>query len=1044
MQSSNECNDASNIIAENVINIAFYIFFYSQISSGEKWQKCDSAIDESVLYRNNNRKKKGPSKSLDCGSVQPTLANHFERRSSHSDNFYKFKTASTIHDSQPQLSSKIGRPSAICPSIQLDATGKLKWARRSDIVCNKVRIAKNANANANCMVTASSATAASVQTINEINTSITKREPVIVAVECNRMSHTDDVIASANASGGNIGIDAERHAATASCDMSVDKNVSAGIIAMPQQHNDNGRNSANLSDCGKQTNNDVVHKTEATRAITNSEVKHSVIATAQSRKLGRNNSASGMRKYSFKTNSANFQRHSKKIVLTTTAGNFGGIGQGQSAAHATGKVASLANRFNQLVVQDKSILSDAKHEKKKIILHRTSGHIYKIREESKKTDSNESLCGAPTRNRKRTTSVKRKGSVKIMRSSSNSNVTNAGSGNNSVRAAIHQFEPKNTVPINKKALSSTPKTMAKVESGTQSAAVSSIVKTNKPAVPAKSAQVLLRTREIVIRNSLRNAKPMREPISAVAASEKGDVTEDESLKPIGEEMAAASADADSSEVNVTPQSMIVNSNGSTDLSRLYAKVRPRSSLLFPAGKKAAIKADVIPDEPDISEAKIVEAINSVNQRIESLSKTKSANCLSTEIDDVGITEPNDQDYQKIKSDMKPNVSFLFRPNPQDQFGSQGNLPRNGTALVEAVNNTCILKAQSMYDIRTKRLDSVTPSEDSAYEVIKPRTNESMNSNSQQNDCNDNIKSAIADSPDASASSCIYESIPEVKSTLEAADTDSVNSYESFENYETVDEDVDGDEHHQPKNSSLAKLLPSANEAESGYEICDPPTPPPPRRKIGDYGSMKSANQPPLPSTLPPPLPPSFLYKLTEIIANTGAKPNVDYESVKYSKIPPRPPKPQFSAASTNAVHDALTASPLVLTAKLIESNNYDMDDYFNSSVGENIYDTIKHREDALLSSSPTSSTITAADCYESIQSMSKREYMRMPVNQLKHSDSITTLSSDHKTNSLYGTSMLSQNITPPSEKSLGASSDNSDEWIDISDGEEYKGHKFVL
>ncbi|KAJ6640769.1 Ephexin-1 [Pseudolycoriella hygida] len=52
----------------------------------------------------------------------------------------------------------------------------------------------------------------------------------------------------------------------------------------------------------------------------------------------------------------------------------------------------------------------------------------------------------------------------------------------------------------------------------------------------------------------------------------------------------------------------------------------------------------------------------------------------------------------------------------------------------------------------------------------------------------------------------------------------------------------------------------------------------------------------------------------------------------------------------------------------------------------------------------------------------------------------STMSSDQKTNSLYGTVAGRQSITPPSE----GGSDHSDEWMDISDGEDDSKHKFVV
>lgn len=1111
----------------------------------------DNIDADSTVLRKSNSKKKDRSKSLDYQSLPSNINSIKNDRCS--DNFYKFKTASTVNNINSETSRK---RFGICPSIQIDATGKLQWARRTDIIVNNNKYTKtknhqnNNNNNVNNVPTAMAA--ASVQTIiSEINnTMITKKETV--SVVSNRMSHTTNTFASdkatetAAATITNVGAEHERktdvqrqHLATTVAVgngsvaktiniMTIDKNVPdmADFIEMPQHtitDNDNIRDSncEIISACSKQMPNDAVDavtfraghntniltaKATATTTAIN-EMKNSVvagagadcngtdgggggcelIASSSPRKLGR--TTSGTRKYSFKTNTANFQRHSKKMVLTSTA-NFGSIGQSPGTIVA-GKVALLANRFNQLIIQEKLKSTDVKSEnnKKTIILHRTAGHIYKIREESdgakkkvtKKTDSIESPGGS-SKSGKKNVSVKRKGSVKTVRNNNNNNASNNSNNNvnndnisnisninptttdnvNIVRATIHQFEPnkKTEESGNVNIMSDTmhrPTTKTTDNKPLPLAINSQIVKSiNKPVVPAKSAQVLLRTKEIAIRNNLRNSSHGRSHVSSSASNNerRSDSMEKEVLRSIGEEelienkidisnksngiSSSLSSVTVSCDIAATATENLTNSNHNNHMIPQYAKILPRPSQLFPVAKKPSQieqqQQQQVPDEMHISEEKIVEAINSVNQRIAALSKTKSVNCLS----DNG-TGHNDRDYQQLKMDIKPNVSFLFRPNSQDTFGSQGSLTQNASSLVEAVNNVCILKAQSMYDIRTRRSDIPTmvseavidQQDDMAYEVIKPRGNVC-------NTTDDNITTLDpVELHDDLSSSGIYQSICEIKTKHKpATDTDSINSYESFENYETVDDDDLVDKH---ATVNVAPQTKPSHDFENGYEICDPPTPPPPRRKPGNHDQLNNGDR-----QQPPPLPPNFLNKNMEImdkLNNTigNGKPVVNYESVKYTKIPPRPPK-NHHMTTIGTIDDAPPVSPLVITTKLIETN-YDADDYFTNEIGENIYDTIKHREE---DDDDASSPINGAGCYESIQSVSKPDFMRMTVGQLKHSDSITTLSSDHKTNSLYGTSSLSQNITPPSEKSLGALSDNSDEWIDISDTEEYKGHKFVV
>ncbi|KAH8234757.1 hypothetical protein KR032_002793 [Drosophila birchii] len=156
-----------------------------------------------------------------------------------------------------------------------------------------------------------------------------------------------------------------------------------------------------------------------------------------------------------------------------------------------------------------------------------------------------------------------------------------------------------------------------------------------------------------------------------------------------------------------------------------------------------------------------------------------------------------------------------------------------------------------------------------------------------------------------------------------------------------------------------------------------------------------------------------------------------------------------------------------------------------SEEDENIYDTIKgcyesmHCKTSSSSSSSGGATLTTdaislgSNCYESIAHFRKAK-MATGQNagsagsciQLSSSGSTLTISSDHKTNSLYesslaangcvvygsasvgcrssvGSSAGSRDSGKPGEKrsSLAGSSDNSDAWVDISDGEH--GHTRV-
>lgn len=685
------------------------------------------------------------------------------------------------------------------------------------------------------------------------------------------------------------------------------------------------------------------------------------------------------RKCSFRTNS--FQFHRK---MTSNGGGS--------------TVAALTHRFNRMIQSDADILEEVKRNKK-VIIHRTGGHVFKIKEGGevtvkkksvRKVDSAENA--SPQKTIKKKASVKRKGSIKAHPVS--------------VKDAIQLFEPS----------------VGTIEESTQSA------KREKPKVPDKSPQVLLRTKEIVIRKNLLN-KPSTVLSNHTTDSDidkrvlLDEIKESNEDKNVAKKLKETIDSIDNQDSTVPPinysiqnlvedsiyrSDSIIDHNGDETqdkhkkvYKRLYAKFRMKG----PSVNTKRLESFNVPTTQDFNN----EVVNSVNQaqdininRLEVFSR--SEHCLSWE---------DEKNYQKMARHMKPNKSFLFSNPPSDET----------TKVVEAINPFVLNKTRSMDETRFRSTclmtqvsldergfehifqetddllslvkDSLKNEDD--YEVIKHPDDQEVHING-----NNREHGSCSEQPTASFirceskrinyplnnvteevhdSSSIYQSISEARSNNQKdIDCDSVTSYESFENYESVDE-----------------LLMEKIKQENGYEICNPPDPPPPRKNetSNDYST-----------TIPAlPVPKRNLNNFNDLQKSDSSSSN--YEKIKYDKAPPRPPKSPCLYKSDDRL----------ISSNVSDSNEHDYE--------ENIYDTIKIMD---------GNSVTG---YESINSTNG--FLRIS-RTLKHSDSGSTMSSEQKTNSLYGTVAGRQSITPPSE----GGSENSDEWMDISDGEDDRKHKFVV
>ncbi|KAL9701178.1 hypothetical protein quinque_004619 [Culex quinquefasciatus] len=437
---------------------------------------------------------------------------------------------------------------------------------------------------------------------------------------------------------------------------------------------------------------------------------------------------------------------------------------------------------------------------------------------------------------------------------------------------------------------------------------------------------------------------------------------------------------------------------------------------------------------DPADRKIVDAIQSLNQKIDNLSRSFNDLCLND----------SDQESEAEPAAVQPNNSFLFRSmskisNGNDTAVSQLN-------IVQAINTVVINKSLSMdghhFPCRNNldRLSlnekipvvivnqtSTTQPIENDYELVsrvespkKLETSSSKGSTMSIDlvELTSKIESFVYKAKNSDSN--VYQSVTSevVKSHLKPpeGDTISINSYESFENYESIE---------RPNNQSPKE--------EDTYEICNPPEPLPPRN-----ASIS-------PNDLVIPQPKRNLTASPKFLPKHQQSYQSNYEKITYDQTPPRPPKPEeIPLPPRNNIPKEHSPSPS-------EEPIYE----------ENIYDTIKSCDgldyddpngsaEAVIKRPkahlpPDSISLISDNCYESIGTKLTVDYLRGAT--LPRMGSISTLASDQITNSLYGVHTGgAPSLTPPSERGGGGSggggiggsdsTSNSAEWTDISDDED--------
>lgn len=769
-----------------------------------------------------------------------------------------------------------------------------------------------------------------------------------------------------------------------------------------------------------------------------------------------NVAATTSRKFSFRTTAS--QPHANKKLTV-------GMSNGS-------KVAQIAQRFNQMMQQDSTILEEVK--KRGMVLHRVGGHVYKIKEDKgdyknswskKKTvdDSDEcsSLISCGKNSTRKKNSIKKRPSIRILIES-----PKKAGGNVVSKTQLYETNiiKKDTIVI-------------------------------KPKVPDKSDRVLAKTKELKKKGgkSKKTEYIVESPNIEEQIQEEINDSSNTQIKPeetyavpnkIAVKCSPQAVPKMTQNIENAPELEVLENKSKESKStyqKIYDKFMFRSSFLYnkkspkaePESKSVSY-TEICHIQPSVNKIilekdyeEVVEAVQKVEENIylspisikasqfpkKSVSYTEiskieiepveeyedsiglavsnAADNFSKSVNDISVkcNEIFDLDPPVIKSseapEVKPNQSFLFRTQSQNKFyGSDLNMELDG-----------------MTDINLNDDPPALPSKENAYEIIsKPNQSDFQNSifqitpKSSTNNSNENIYQCLAD-------------------VIKLVDSISIKSYESFETYDEI--------------KSQEKVEPVVERKEDDYEICDPPEPPPPRKVEPKFEKVDKSEKPEIVISAPvltsttsslvdsDDLPELPTPKRILNAANNYDVPKSSYEKIKYDVLPQRPQK-----------------SPKMMNKELPLPPRNDSPESINDYDSENIYDTIKNADNrSLLSScyesiannklqtlpasqaieneanpykSSTNETMSIiSSCYESINL--KQNYST--INQiLRHAISTTTLSSVDRTNSIYGTT-VGQSLTPPSDRS---GSDNSDEWIDLSDDEieglnaENKKHNFIV
>lgn len=812
--------------------------------------------------------------------------------------------------------------------------------------------------------------------------------------------------------------------------------------------------------------------------------------------VGSINSSSSLnsanRKFSFKTNPSTTASYMNKKLASSTNGGS--------------KVAQLAQRFNQMVQQDATILEEVK-KRGTVVVHRSGGRVFKIKEEkvdkkkslmandnndnaSTMSDDTISLGGKNSTRRK--SCLKKRPSIRIMVESRNKD------GNGSVLSKRQLYE---TNIINKDTI------------------------VLKPRVPDKSERVLAKTKELKSKKMneifkterLKNVNNLSKASSPNKSTSKNNASIDTSHITVANNLNNNELmDDDEENVKDTPlNSSPTATSSKNNLRKIYDKITFRPTFLY--GKKVnkmteiqeqqQVKSTILIDDHNNAET-INDQINHKNEmpaEAAAAESNKTAdNNHTNEIEDDLEFKPidlnlnvyfNDENLSKTttavndcdgdtgdgdenassqgsindvtsnksilneKPDdqhplMKPNESFLFSRTlsatkfDTSTYGDTFSFIRNMLNSNENVDEENLAK-----------IECNASEQENSYEIISRRDDDADNKKiniSEWVDIDKNNNDGDNDlvRRDVEGEENIYQSLCEVKGNV-SGDAISIKSYESFENYDEIKQNI------LDNKINLSDILKNTaiTAVEDDYIFPDnsqPPELPAPRKN-----TIPKISSPILTSTT------SNLVQANNLpvpkLQKSDSCTSTTYERIKYDQLP------------LKHQHSTLNVAELPLPPRNINTINNKAS---HQKYCENIYDTIKNnnncdsrsiisteyekipelmplrddtknkkndkrdeKEEMSMSdtfdindndnpykNSKNDTMSIISNCYESISL--KQSYST--INQiLRHAISSTTLSSEHRINSIYGESIVGQSLslTPPSDRS--GVSDNSDEWIDV-------------
>jgi neuronal guanine nucleotide exchange factor len=789
------------------------------------------------------------------------------------------------------------------------------------------------------------------------------------------------------------------------------------------------------------------------------------------------------RKFSFKTNP------------TTTASYM----NKKLSANGGSKVAQLAQRFNQMIQQDATILEEVK-KRGTVVVHHSGGRVFKIKEEKvdkKKVANDEnatavvsddaislpSIGGKNSTRRKST--LRKRPSIRVTVKDSNSSVLSK-----------RQLYEANIV--NKETI------------------------VLKPKVPDKSERVLAKTKELKSKKLNEILKTERhrndDNLNKAASSNKelrSDATESTASTDTSNGSNSSSCvnngKADAEETSEPIKDISSSTSSKNNLRKIYDKITFRPTFLY--GKKAnnkmmttetgihhqkqqptinAHENDRFIHEEEVMAAesnKTADNIDSSNEideddldfkpidlnlnvyfNNENLSKTRDEADEATG-ENIGnassqgsindVTNGDESDDKPDQPLMKPNESFLFsRTLSATKFDTfsfiRGMLDEDENLLSNENEN--ILPPSNKIDVECNATEH-----EKSYEIISRHDDNEKRTTSGECvavdiDKNNNSDDNVEERRNVEVQENIYQSLCEVKGKRDCNDDDaiSIKSYESFENYDEIKQNI------LDNKINLADILKST--AEDDYifpETLQPPELPAPRKN-----TVPKISSPILTSTT------SNLVQANNLSVPKLQKSNsctsTTYEKIKYDQLPSKQQHQMNVVELPLPPRNNITTNNGKVTSLSVQQQQH-------TKYNENIYDTIKSRStigeyekipddknknndsskkdeeeegeeeismtdtfdindgDNPYKNSKNDTMSIISNCYESISL--KQSYST--INQiLRHAISSTTLTSEHRINSIYGESMTGQSLslTPPSDRSGG--SDNSDEWIDVDSEEE--------